>query len=95
MIRWGIRRLYLEFGRDGSRTSYSFDSSREARAAHWQRQLDLVLHEGLARLEVESLPDAAGRVADLSSARAARVTVHVQWSVAGGRRRLTLVTVRI
>lgn len=92
---WGLRRLYLEFGRDGSSPSYRFDSSVEPRAAHWQDWVDRGLHDAFASLEIEALADTAGRVPDLSAARAVRVIVTVDWSETGRRQRVALVTVRI
>jgi len=92
---WGLRQLYLEFGRDGAASRYRFDSSTEPAAARWQGWLDRSLHDASALLQVEALGDSAGVVPALSLARAVRVTVTVGWLEEGRRRGLVLMTVRM
>lgn len=93
MERWSFRGLWAEFGRDGSATTYRFDSRVEPRAAGWQRRLDASLPDAWSAIELRSLA-AGSPLPALRSTRALRLTVRVSWRDGQRRREVVLCRVR-
>jgi prepilin-type N-terminal cleavage/methylation domain-containing protein len=94
MDGWGFRQLYLEYGFDGSASSYMADSRTNDVAAGWQDALDAELHSSYAEILVESLDEGAGPPA-LTAARCIRIQITVHWMEGLRPRSVRLASVRV
>jgi prepilin-type N-terminal cleavage/methylation domain-containing protein len=94
MDGWGFRQLYLEFGFDGSATSYIADSRSNDVAADWQEALSAELKNSYAEILIESLDD-AGSPPALEEARSIRLQVTVHWTEGLRSRSVRLAAVRV
>ncbi len=94
MNGWAFRQLYLEYGFDGSATSYTADSRSNGVAAGWQEALDAELQNSHAEILIESIGE-SGSPPPLGAARYIRVQITVHWKEGLRTRSVQLATVRV
>jgi prepilin-type N-terminal cleavage/methylation domain-containing protein len=94
MDGWGFRQLYMEYGFDGSASSYTADSRSNDVAAGWQEALNAELQSSYAEILIESL-DEAGSPPALTAARGIRVQITVHWMEGLRPRSVRLASVRV
>ena len=92
---WGFRQTFERYGFDGAAPSYVVDTRDPGYAGRWQAELDRMLHDSHATVEIRSVAAAGVPAPPLEDARAIRVVVTVHWSEAARARSLQLGTVRM
>ena len=92
MQGWDLEQLYLEYGLDGSASSYIVDTRSNADAAKWQVLLDENLSSAYATIAIASLEPSSPAL-QLSSQ--IRVMVTIYWAENTRQRKVRLGTVRM
>ena len=94
MDHWGFRQTYLQFGFNGSASTYTVDTRTNSYAARWQSVLDAKLGDARALIDIDSAGP-GGSTPAMSATRAIRLTVTVIWSEGPRDRRIELCAVKL
>lgn len=94
MQGWGFHQVYVEYGFDGTATSYTVDTRTNGFANKWQSYLSAKLRNGYAIITLRSLAPSSP-APPLASTQALRVKVMVHWEEGSRTRNVQLATVRM
>jgi type II secretory pathway pseudopilin PulG len=94
MQSWGFHQTHLQYGLDGTATSYAIDTRTNAYASRWQATLEEKLDRPWATILLESTGP-GGTAPTMDGTRAIRITVTVYWRERSRHRSISLTATRM